>query len=163
MSFFQRSNASSNILIPYIHARRFDLSSKRQKNQNGHKKFKKGSNNVNPSRGVILCDIVARKKYETWYTDYVSKKPSQNDLSCSRFHGFRSKRRMLCVESRHSLFYGAHIVHACVYWDVEQCCGRKFSFSSLEKPFSIFRAQKDGLFCEAATKMQLQNATIPFL
>src|SRR3954467_8462877 len=29
--------------------------------QNGHKKFKKSPNNVNPSRGVILCDIVARK------------------------------------------------------------------------------------------------------
>ena len=62
MLFLQRSNASSNILIPYLHARRFDLSSKRQKIQNGHKKFKKkGPNNVNPLRGVILCDIVARK------------------------------------------------------------------------------------------------------
>src|SRR4051794_17653674 len=58
MLFLHRSNASSNILIPYLHARHFDLSSKRQKIPNGHKKSKKGSNNVN---GVILCDIVARK------------------------------------------------------------------------------------------------------
>jgi hypothetical protein len=31
---------------------------------NGHKKFKNDSNNVKPSRGVILCVIVARKNIE---------------------------------------------------------------------------------------------------
>ena len=38
-----------------LHARHFD------NNWNGHKKFKNGRNNVKPSRGVILCDIVASK------------------------------------------------------------------------------------------------------
>ena len=37
-----------------------------------------------------------------------------------------------------------------------------FPFRRSEKPFSIFRAQKDRSFCEAATKIKLQNAIIPF-
>src|SRR4051812_13795516 len=59
---------------------------------------------------------------------------------------------MFCAELRHSLWYFAHIMHACGHWDGEQCCRRKFSFLSHGKPFSIFRAQKTGRFVKQSPK-----------
>ena len=40
--------------------------------------------------------------------------------------------------------------------------GGSFAFCCTEKPFSIFREQKNGSFCEVTTKMLFQNATVPF-
>ena len=48
------------------------------------------------------------------------------------------------------------ILYMCVDIGMENnVAGGSFPFRRSEKPFSIFRAQKDGSFCEAATKMQL--------
>jgi hypothetical protein len=54
---------------------------------NGYKNLKNNPNNVKPSRGVILCVIVARKILNLENCKH-KKKPSQNELLCSMFHGF---------------------------------------------------------------------------
>jgi hypothetical protein len=51
---------------------------------NRHKNFKNNPNNVKPSRGVVLCVIVARKNIELGKFQ-TSQKPSQNELSCLMF------------------------------------------------------------------------------
>jgi hypothetical protein len=58
---------------------------------NGHWNFKNNPNNVKPSRGVVLCVIVARKNIILGKLQTSQKKPSQNELSCSMFHGFQAK------------------------------------------------------------------------
>jgi hypothetical protein len=85
MLFYQRStaglarlNLGLRIFMPTV----FNIIS------NGHKNFKNNPNNVKPSRGVILCVIVARKnitlgKLQTSHT----KNLHRNELSCSMFRG----------------------------------------------------------------------------
>jgi hypothetical protein len=55
---------------------------------NGYKNLKNNPNNVKVSRGVILCVIVARKNIKLGKLQISQKNPSQNELSCSMFHGF---------------------------------------------------------------------------
>ena len=158
MLFHQRSTSSSARLSPWL---RSFMPAILNIVWNGYKKFKNDPNNVKPSRGVILCDTVAWKNTKLGIL-IVYKKPSQNDLSCSRFHGFRSKWPMLYAESRHSLWCCAHIMHVCGHWYGEQCCRRKFSFLSHGKALFHFPSAKNGSFCEVTTKMPFQNATVLF-
>ena len=105
---------------------------------NDHKKFKNDWNNVKPLVGVILCDIVTIKNIKPEILQIFQKKTSQNELSCLRFKDFQAKRPLLWLESRHSLWQCAHIVHICASWDEEQCCSREFSFSSHQKAIFHF-------------------------
>ena len=61
MLFHQRSTSSSARLSPGL---RSFMPAILNIVGNGHKKFKNNPNNVKPSRGVILCAIVARKNIE---------------------------------------------------------------------------------------------------
>src|SRR3954464_2175570 len=150
VSFFQRSNASSNILIPYLHARRFDLSLKRQKIQNGHKKFKKNPNNLNPSRGVILCDIVARKNIKLGILIMSPKNLHKMTYHVRGFMAFCPRDG--CYVLNHGIVCDmVPILCMHVYIGMENnVAGGSFPFRRSEKPFSIFRVQKDGSFREAA-------------
>src|SRR4051812_36741768 len=144
MSFFQRSNASSNIPIPYLHARRFDLSSKRQKIQNGHKKFKIVPNNVNPSRGVILCDIVARKNIKLGILIMSRKNLHKMTYHVRGFMAFGPRDGCYGL-NRGIVCDTVPILCMHVYIGMENNVAREsFPFRRSEKPFSIFRAQKDG-------------------
>ena len=53
-------------------------------------------------------------------------------------------------------------MHICASWDGDQCCMRKFSFSSHQKAISHFPSIKNGRFCEATTKWLIQNTTTTF-
>ena len=53
-------------------------------------------------------------------------------------------------------------MHTHASWDYEQCCRRKFSFSSHQKGISHFLSTKNGRFCEATTKWLIQNGTTTF-
>jgi hypothetical protein len=55
---------------------------------NGYKNLKNNPNNIKPSCGVILCVIGAKKNIKLGKLQTSQKKPSQNELSCSMFHGF---------------------------------------------------------------------------
>jgi hypothetical protein len=52
---------------------------------NRYENLKNNPNNMKPSRGVILCVIVARKNIKLGKLQTSQKKPSQNELSCSMF------------------------------------------------------------------------------
>src|SRR3954468_16171449 len=120
---------------------------------NGHKKFKKDPNNVNLSHGVILCDIVARKKYQTLYIHYVSKNLHKMTYHVRGFMAF-GPRDGCYVLNRDIVYDTVPILCMHVYIGMENnVAGGSFPFRRSEKPVSIFQAQKDGLFCEAATKM----------
>ena len=69
MLFHQRSTTSLARLSPGI---RIFMPTVLNIVSNGHKKFKNDPNNVKPSRGVILCVIVAMKIAN------ITKNPSQN-------------------------------------------------------------------------------------
>jgi hypothetical protein len=58
MLFYQRSTASLARINP---GQRIFMLAFFNIISNGHKNFKNNPNNVKPSRGVILCVIVARK------------------------------------------------------------------------------------------------------
>jgi hypothetical protein len=60
MLFYQRSTTSLVRLNPGL---RIFMPAVLNIISNGHKNFKNNPNNVKPSRGVILCVIVAREKY----------------------------------------------------------------------------------------------------
>src|SRR3954470_8687567 len=53
-------------------------------------------------------------------------------------------------------------MHTHASWDGEQCCRRKFSFSSHQKAIFYFPSTKNGRFCEATTKWLIQNSTTTF-
>ena len=54
-------------------------------------------------------------------------------------------------------------MHTHASWYGEQCCRRKFSFSSHQKAVFHLPSAKNGRFCEATTKWLIQNATVTFL
>src|SRR3954463_13141643 len=53
-------------------------------------------------------------------------------------------------------------MHTHASWDGEQCCRRKFFFSSHQKAIFYFPSIKNGRFCEATTKWLIQNTTTIF-
>src|SRR3954465_9794932 len=53
-------------------------------------------------------------------------------------------------------------MHTHASWDGEQCCRRKFSFSSHQKTIFYISSIKNGRFCEATTKWLIQNTTTTF-
>src|SRR3954469_2430247 len=152
MLFFQRSNAISNILIPNLHTRCFDVSSKRQKIQNGHKNFKKGPNNVNPSRGVILFDIVARKNIKLGILIMSPKNLHKMTYHVRGFMAF-DPRDGCYVLNRGIVCDTVPILCMHVYIGMKNnVAGGSFPFRRSEKPFSIFRAQKTGRFVKQPPK-----------
>jgi hypothetical protein len=80
MLFYQRSTASLARLNPGL---RIFVPAVLNIISNGHKNFKNNPNNVKPSRGVILCVIFVRKNIKLG-----KLQTSENELSCSMFHGF---------------------------------------------------------------------------
>ena len=74
-----------------------------QKRLKRHKKFKNDPNDVNPSRGVILCDIFARKIPNLEYYQYIKKPFTKMTFHFRGFMAFRSNdkcygynRRIVC-------------------------------------------------------------------
>jgi hypothetical protein len=58
---------------------------------NGHKKFKNNQNNTNPSRCVMLCDLVSRKNNKLGILQLLWKSVHKKELSHTKFHGFQAK------------------------------------------------------------------------
>ena len=145
------------MLVPYLHARRFDLSSKRQKIQNGHKKFKKGPKNVNPLRGVILCDIVSRKNIKLGILIMSQKNLHKMTYHVQGFMAFGPNDR--CYVLNHGIVCDA-VPILCVNVDIRMennVAQASFPFRRTKKAFFIFRAQKTDGFV-ATTKWLIQNA-----
>jgi hypothetical protein len=86
MLFNQRSTASLARLGPGL--RRF-MPTVLNIISNGHKNFKNNPNNMKPSRGVILCVIVARKKLNLENCKYHKKNLHKMSYHVQCFMAFR--------------------------------------------------------------------------
>ena len=133
-------------LIPYLHARRFDLCSKREKFKMGIRNSKKCPNNVNPSCGVILCDIVERKNTRLGILVMSRKNLHKMTYHVRGFMTFGPNDR--CYVLNHGIVCDV-VPILCMHVDIStenNIAGGSFPFRRTEKPFSIFRAQKMGHF-----------------
>ena len=88
MLFYHRSTASPARIGPELRIFMPAVLRTGRKTLKRHKKFKKYPNDVNPSRGVILCDIFARENTKLGILPIYQKNFHENDLPCSRFYGF---------------------------------------------------------------------------
>src|SRR4051812_26737512 len=106
--------------------------------QNGHKKFKKGPNNVNPSCGVILCDIVARKNTRLGILIMSRKNLHKMTYHVRGFMAFGPNDR--CYVLNHVIVCDTMPI-LCMHVDIgmdKNVAGGSFPFRRMEKPFSIF-------------------------
>jgi hypothetical protein len=58
---------------------------------NRHNKFKKTQKDTNPSRCIMLCDLVARKNNKLWILPTFWKSVHKKELPCMKFHGFQAR------------------------------------------------------------------------
>src|SRR3954469_9405085 len=112
--------------------------------QNWHNKFKKNPNNVNASRGVILCDIIERKN--TRLGILIMSRKNLHKMTCHvrGFMAFCPNDR--CYVLNHDIVCDV-VPILCMHVDIgmeKNAAGGSFPFHRTEKPFSIFRALKTG-------------------
>jgi hypothetical protein len=109
---------------------------------NGHKKFKNNQNNTNPSRCVMLCDLVSRKNNKLGILQLLWKSVHKKELSHTKFHGFQAKWDS--YGHNHGIVCSNNpILCKCVHLGMSNIvhfgC---FPFLGIKSSFFIFLAQK---------------------
>ena len=111
-----------------------------------HKKFKNDPNDVKPSRGVIFCDIFARKNTKLGILPIYQKNFTKMTFHVRGFMAFRSNDQCYgynrCMVCDNVPILCTH-VHPGMIINV---AGGSFHFRRAENVFSIFRVQKIGYF-----------------
>jgi hypothetical protein len=128
----------------------------------GHKKFKKNQKNTNPSRCVILCDLVASKNNKLEILQTFWKSVHKKELSCIKFHGFQA--RWASYGHNHGIVCSNDpILCTCVHLGMaNKVALGSINFRCTKKPFFIFLVQKMGFFVKHLPKICRKNRTTKF-
>ena len=103
-----------------------------------HKKSKNDPNDVNPSRGVILCDIFARKNTKLGILPIYKKNLHKMSYHVRGFMGFRVKHQ--CYGYNQGIVYD-NVPILCTHVHpgmTINVAGGSFPFRRTENVFSIF-------------------------
>jgi hypothetical protein len=129
---------------------------------NRHKKFKNNQNNTNPSRCVMLCDLVSRKNNTLRILQILWKSVHKTELSRTKFHGFQAKwdsygrnHGIVCSNDP--------ILCTCVHLGMTNNIDLgSFNFLCIKSSFFIFLVQKMGFFVKRLPKKYCKNRTTKF-
>jgi hypothetical protein len=111
---------------------------------NRHKKFLKNQKNTNPSRCIMLCDLVARKNNKLWILPIFWKSVQKKELPCTKFHGFQA--RWASYGHNHGIVCSNDpILCICVHLGMENKVDLgSFNFLCTKNSFFIFLMLKIG-------------------
>jgi hypothetical protein len=127
---------------------------------NGHKKFKNNQNNTNPSRCVMLCDLVSRKNNKIRILQLLWKSVHKKELSRTKFHDFQA--RWASYGFNHDIVLSNNPI-LCTYVplgitnNIHFVC---FPFIGIKCLFFIFLAQKISFFVKHLPKICFKNGPI---
>jgi hypothetical protein len=124
---------------------------------NRHKKFKKHQKNTNPSRGIILCDLVARKNNKLWILPTFWKSVHKKELSCMKFHGFQV--RWASYGYNHGIVCSNEpILCTCVHLGMaKKIALESINYICTKNSFFIFLMLKLSYFVKHLPKISLKN------
>jgi hypothetical protein len=127
-----------------------------------HKKFKKNHKNTNPSRCVMLCDLVARKNNKLWILQVFWKSVHKKELSRTKLHGFQVK--WASYDHNHGIVCSNDpILCTCVYLGMTNNVDLgSFNFCCTKNSFFIFLVQKMGFFVKPLPKICYKNGITKF-
>jgi hypothetical protein len=129
---------------------------------NGHKKFKNNQNNTNPSRCVMLCDLVSRKNNNLGILQLLWKSVNKKELSRTKFHGFQAKWDS--YGHNHGIVCSNNpIICTCVHIGMtNNVYLGSFNFRCTKNSFFIFLVQNMGFFMKRLPKLCCKNRTTEF-
>jgi hypothetical protein len=127
---------------------------------NRHNKFKKNQKNTNPSRCVMLCDLVVMKNNKLWILQLFWKRIQKIELSRTKFYDFKAK--WASYSHNHGMVCSTDpILCICVYLgmknNVDFGC---FLFLGIKKFTFYFSSAKIGFFVKHLAKICLKNGPI---
>jgi hypothetical protein len=124
---------------------------------NRHNKFKNNQNNTNPSRCVILCDLVARKNNKLWILPTFRKSVHKKELSRMKFHGFQA--RWASYGHNHGIVCSNYpILCICVHLGMaNKVALGSINFLCIKNSFFIFLMLKMGFFVKHLPKISFKN------
>jgi hypothetical protein len=126
---------------------------------NRHKKFK---NNTNPSRCVLLCDLVSRKNNKLGILQLLWKSVHKKELPYTKFHGFQA--RWASYDHNHGIVCSNDpILCTCVHLGMANKVSLgSISFLCTKNSFFIFLMLKMGYFVKHLPKISFKNGQIKF-
>jgi hypothetical protein len=129
---------------------------------NGYKKYKNNQNNTNPSRYVMLCDLVSRKNNKLGVLQLLWKSVHKKALSRTKFHGFQAKWDS--YGHNHGIVCSNNpILCTCVHLGITNNVDLgSFNFHCTKNSFFIFLMQKMGFFVKRLAKICCKNRTTKF-
>jgi hypothetical protein len=129
---------------------------------NGHKKFKNNQNNTNPSRCVMLCDLVSRKNNKLGILQLLWKNVHKKKLSHTKFHGFQAKWDS--YGHNHGIVCSNNpIMCTCVHLRMANKVALvSFNFFCTKISFFIFLMPKMGFFVKRLPKICSKNGPTQF-
>jgi hypothetical protein len=129
---------------------------------NRHKKFKKNLKNTNPSRCVMLCDLVPMKNNKLWILQLFWKSVHKKELSRTKLYGFKAK--WASYGHNHGIVCSTDPISCiCVYIGMTNNVDLgSFNFRCTKKSVFIFLAQKLSFFVKRLPKVCYKNRTTKF-
>jgi hypothetical protein len=123
---------------------------------NGHKKFKNNQNNSNPSRCVMLCELVSRNINKLGILQLFWKSVHKKELSRTKFHGFQAKWDS--YGHNHSIVCSNDpILCTCVHLGMTNNVDLgSFNFCCTKNPFFILLAPKWVFFVKEVQKVHIK-------
>jgi hypothetical protein len=111
---------------------------------NWHKKFRNNQKNINPSRCVMLYDLVSRKNNKLGILQLLWKSVQKKELSRTKFHAFQAKRGSYGYN--HGIVCSNdHILCTCVHLGMTNNIDLgSFNFLCTKNSFFNFLVQKMG-------------------
>jgi hypothetical protein len=111
---------------------------------NGHKNFKNNQNNVKPSRGVILCIIVARKNIKLGKLQTPQKALHKTSYHVRCFMAFSQMTNVMARIVTQFMIMCPYCIHMCIIGFLTMLQKEVFLFSARKSHFPFFRCQKQG-------------------
>jgi hypothetical protein len=124
---------------------------------NVHNKFKKNQKNKNPSRCVMLCDLVSRKNNKLGILETFWKSVHKKELSRMKFYGFQA--RWASYGHNHGIvFSNDPILCTCVHLGMaNKVALGSINFLCTKNSFFIFLILKMGYFVKHLPKISFKN------